>query len=98
MIDQVILLSCVLGSQVFQVVLEYLFGNLGAAHFDFLDRFAVGGLFGWVPADAPSEVVLATEDDERAVVDSVDLLADEHHAHGLGHPAGDVVESESYFL
>lgn len=96
--DDVVLFSRELGPDVLQEILEDFLGDLGVAQFHFLDGLAEGSLLGGVPADAPSEVVFLPEDDDGGVVDGVDLLADQHHAHGAGHPLGDVVQREDYLF
>jgi hypothetical protein len=83
---------------VLEELLEDLLGDLCLSDFLLLDGFAVGGLLGGALADAASEEVLAAVDDEGSVVDCVDLLAHEHHAHASGHSHGDVVDQESYRL
>lgn len=51
-----------------------------------------------VVLDPPAEIVLASVDDDGAMVYSIDLLADEHHAHGFCHPVCYVVKGENHFL
>lgn len=98
MVDQVVLLGNVLVVHLLQVVLENVLRDLGLADGDLLDRFSVGSGFGGHVADAASEEILASVDDDGGVVDGIDLLSDHHHAHALGHAPGDVVDQQGDFL
>lgn len=89
-----ILFCSKLWANVLKEVLEYLFGEFGGAHLYFLYWFAVRSLLGRIGANAAAKVVLLAVDNQGGVEDGVDLLADEHHTHGLGHSLSDVVEGE----
>ena len=97
-LDYVVLLRGVLGSQVLEVVVEDFLGDFGGADLYFFDGFAVGGLLGGILADAASEIVLFAVDEEGGVVDGVDLLSEEHHAHVFGHSHGEVVDCQHHFF
>ena len=51
-----------------------------------------------VVADTSPKVVLFAIDDERRVVDGVNLLSNHHHAEAFGHSLGNVVKGEGDFL
>lgn len=80
---------------VFQIVLEDFFWDLGLTDWDLLNWFAVGCLFDRCVADTSSEEVLSAVDDDRGVVYCIDLDANEGHAHGFGHAHCDIVDQES---
>lgn len=94
MIDEVILFSSILVRNIIQKVFKDFLGDFGTAHINFFDRFTVGSSFRMIVADSASKVVFSAVDDERRVVDGVDLLADQHHAETFGHALGDVVKGE----
>ncbi len=83
---------------VIQVVLEHLLRDLSLTDRDLLDGLAIGRGLGSHVADASAEEILASVDNEGSVVDSIDLLPDEHHAHALGHAHGDVIDKKSHFF
>lgn len=91
-VDDVVLLRSILMRDIFQELLKDLLWDFGLSERYFLDGFAIGSSFGSIVADASSEVVLSAEDNERSVVDCIDLLADDHHAHGASHSHGDVID------
>lgn len=91
-LDDIVLLRCEPRADIVQELFEDFLGDFGLSQRYFLDRLAVWGGLGSIVTDAASEVVLSAKDDKRSVVDGVDLLADDHHAHGLGHTHGDVID------
>ena len=97
-VDQVVFLRSVFMRQFIQILLEEFLGDFGLADDFLIDGFAVGSGFGCHLADSSPKEVLHAVDNDGGVVDSVDLLADDHHAHALGHAHGDVVDEEGNFF
>lgn len=85
-------------SQIIQIVLEHLLWDLSHSNRDLLNRLAIRRLFRDTLADSAPKKVLTTENNQRGVIDRIDLLPHHHHAHATCHPHRDIVDQQGHSL
>ena len=98
MVNEMVLFRGIFVSNIIQEVFEYLFGKFSCTHVHFFNRFSVGSFFWMIMTNSASEIILFAIDNERWVVNGVDLLAYHHHAKALGHSLSYIVKCEGNFL
>lgn len=98
MVYQVIFLWGVLVTEFIEVFVKKLFGDFSLSNVLFFDGFSIRSGFGCHFADTSSKEVLCPKGNDGSVVDCIDLLSNQHHAHPLCHSHGYVVDQQGYFF
>ena len=91
-VDDVIFFRLEARADVFQEILEDVLRKLGFPQRYFRKWLAVWRLLWQIIADSTAKIVLPSIDYDGGMVDCIDLLPNNHHAHGASHAHGDVVD------